>query len=55
LLKQKHYEPLSIKEEVILVFAGMKGYLEPVAVSAIVDFKEFLVKFIGQYQTSRSY
>jgi proton translocating ATP synthase F1 alpha subunit len=55
LLKQKQYEPLSIKEEVILVFAGMKGYLEPVAVSAIVDFKEFLVKFIGQYQTSRSY
>jgi F-type H+-transporting ATPase subunit alpha len=50
LLKQKQYEPLSIKDEVILVFAGMKGYLESISVQSIVNFKEFLVNFIGKYQ-----
>jgi proton translocating ATP synthase F1 alpha subunit len=49
LLKQKQYEPLSIKEEVILVFAGMKGYLETISVRSIVRFKKFLVNFIGNY------
>jgi F-type H+-transporting ATPase subunit alpha len=49
-LKQKQYEPLSIKDEVILVFAGMKGYLESISVQSIVNFKEFLVNFIGKYQ-----
>jgi proton translocating ATP synthase F1 alpha subunit len=46
LLKQKQYAPLSIKEEVILVFAGMKGYLDTIAVRSIVDFKEFLLNLI---------
>jgi proton translocating ATP synthase F1 alpha subunit len=49
LLKQKQYEPLSIKEEVILVFAGMKGYLETISVRSIVSFKEFLIEFIEKY------
>jgi F-type H+-transporting ATPase subunit alpha len=50
LLKQKQYTPLSIKEEVILIFAGMKGYLDTLAVDVIADFKEFLVKFISNYK-----
>ena len=49
LLKQKQYEPLSIKEEVILVFAGVKGYLDRIAVQVIYFFKAFLLKFILQY------
>jgi F-type H+-transporting ATPase subunit alpha len=49
LLKQSQYAPLSIKEEVILVFAGMKGYLDTIAVQAIVRFKTFLLTFILKY------
>jgi len=51
LLKQKQYAPLHIKEEVILVFAGMKGYLDTIAVTCIGDFKEFLLEFILNYMT----
>ena len=43
LLKQNQYEPLAIKEEVILVFAGLKGYLDSIPVPLVVDFKTFLL------------
>jgi F-type H+-transporting ATPase subunit alpha len=49
LLKQKQYSPLNIQEEVILVFVGMKGYLDTIAVQSVVDFKEFLLKLVGTY------
>jgi len=49
LLKQGQYAPLNIKEEVILVFAGMKGYLDTVAVSKVSQFKEFLLDFTTNY------
>lgn len=49
LLKQKQYEPLSIKEEVILVFAGVRGYLDGIAVQVIYFFKEFLLKLALKY------
>jgi proton translocating ATP synthase F1 alpha subunit len=50
LLKQKQYAPLTVKAEVILVFAGMKGYLDTLAVSAVAGFKEFLLEFIANYR-----
>jgi F-type H+-transporting ATPase subunit alpha len=50
LLKQEQYAPLEIKEEVILVFAGMKGYLDKIAVPIIYFFKEFLLKYIVTYK-----
>jgi proton translocating ATP synthase F1 alpha subunit len=51
LLKQQQYEPLAIKEEVILVFTGLKGYLDTIPVSAVVDFKMFLLGLISTYGT----
>ena len=50
LLKQEQYSPLSIKEEVILVFAGMRGYLDRIVIQAIFDFKLFLLEMIRKYQ-----
>jgi F-type H+-transporting ATPase subunit alpha len=48
LLKQKQYAPLTIKAEVILIYAGMKGYLDRLPVYAIVDFTGFLLDFIKE-------
>jgi proton translocating ATP synthase F1 alpha subunit len=50
LLKQKQYAPLTIKEEVILVFVGMKGYLDEIPVKAVGLFKDFLLEFANQYK-----
>jgi proton translocating ATP synthase F1 alpha subunit len=49
LLKQKQYAPMSVKEEIILVFAGMRGYLDEIEVRAVAGFKDFLLEFIGNY------
>jgi F-type H+-transporting ATPase subunit alpha len=50
LLKQEQYKPLTIKEEIILVFAGMRGYLDTIVIQAIFDFKTFLLTMITKYQ-----
>jgi proton translocating ATP synthase F1 alpha subunit len=50
LLKQNQGEPLAIKEEVILVFIGMKGYLDTIPARSVGKFKEFLLGFILNYK-----
>jgi proton translocating ATP synthase F1 alpha subunit len=50
LLKQEQYAPLDIKEQIILVFAGMKGYLDTIPVQKVVAFKKFLLKRVLYYQ-----
>jgi len=43
LLKQPQYSPLAVEEQVVLIYAGVKGYLDEVEVKRIVDFeREFL-------------
>jgi proton translocating ATP synthase F1 alpha subunit len=48
LLKQRQYEPLKIKDEIILIFAGMRGYLDTISVSEITAFKAQLLVFIEE-------
>ncbi|HEC2690352.1 TPA: F0F1 ATP synthase subunit alpha [Campylobacter coli] len=46
LLKQPPYSPLSIEKQVVLIFAGTKGYLDDVAVSKIREFEDGIYPFI---------
>ncbi|EDO6594677.1 F0F1 ATP synthase subunit alpha [Campylobacter coli] len=46
LLKQPPYSPLSVEKQVILIFAGTKGYLDDVAVSQIREFEDGIYPFI---------
>lgn len=46
LLKQPPYSPLSVEKQVVLIFAGTKGYLDDVAVSKIKDFEDGIYPFI---------
>jgi F-type H+-transporting ATPase subunit alpha len=50
LLKQEQYAPLGIKEQIVLVFAGMKGYLDTIPVRRVVAFKKFLLKRVVYYE-----
>lgn len=43
LLKQQQFTPLTVKEQVILVYAGMEGYLDSLEVSQIAKFKDYLI------------
>jgi F-type H+-transporting ATPase subunit alpha len=50
LLKQKQYEPLTVKEQIILIYAGMKGYLDNLEPAQVGSFKAKLLDSIRVQQ-----
>ena len=46
LLKQKQANPLQANVQIILIYSGMKGYLDKLSLSDIAEFKFFLINFI---------
>ncbi|MDH5409745.1 MAG: F0F1 ATP synthase subunit alpha [Alphaproteobacteria bacterium] len=45
-LKQDQYSPLPVEEQVISIFAGVRGYLDPIAVSDITRYEQGLLSDI---------
>ena len=43
LLKQGQYSPLAIEEQIVIIFAGVNGYLDDLSVSVVEDFEKFLL------------
>ena len=39
LLKQKQYSPMTVEEQVISIFCGVKGYLDDIELKDIADFE----------------
>jgi proton translocating ATP synthase F1 alpha subunit len=48
LLKQQKHQPLSRDQEILLLFAGVKGYLDEIAKESISEFKKFLLDFASR-------
>jgi F-type H+-transporting ATPase subunit alpha len=46
LLKQKQANPLQTNVQILLIYSGMKGYLDRLTLSEVSDFKIFLIDFI---------
>ncbi|MGB0719519.1 MAG: F0F1 ATP synthase subunit alpha [Bdellovibrionales bacterium] len=46
LLKQPQYSPLTVEEQVIVIFAGTKGYLDDIAVAQVEDYEKRLLSDI---------
>ncbi len=51
LLKQDQYSPMPIEEQVVAVFAGVRGYLDGVPVGKVTDFER---KFLGEMRASHA-
>ncbi|MCE3037847.1 F0F1 ATP synthase subunit alpha [Helicobacter anatolicus] len=47
-LKQGPYSPLPIEKQVVIIYAGAKGYLDDIAVDNIVEFEKGLYGFIEE-------
>jgi F-type H+/Na+-transporting ATPase subunit alpha len=47
LLKQQQYQPLGLPEEVIMIFASTRGYMDKVPVSRIKDYQTQSMRFIN--------
>jgi F-type H+-transporting ATPase subunit alpha len=46
ILKQDQYVPMSMEEQVIVLFAGTKGYLDDVPVESVRKFEDELLRYI---------
>jgi F-type H+-transporting ATPase subunit alpha len=46
LLKQPQYSPLQMEEQVVVVYAGTRGYLDKVALDAVPRFEAELLRYI---------
>ena len=50
LLKQPQYSPLPVEEQVVSIFAGVNGYLDPLSVEEVTRFEEgFLSEFRAKH------
>ncbi len=46
LLKQPQYQPMAVEEQVVVIYAGVKGYLDTLEVSAISRFEAELLRLV---------
>lgn len=46
LLKQKQASPLKANTQILLIYAGMKGYLDKLSLTQVGEFKLFLIDYI---------
>ena len=47
LLKQGQYKPLTIEDQVIMIFSGVRGYLKAIPMDQIGSFEEGLLNFVN--------
>lgn len=47
LLKQKQASPLPANIQIIMIYSGMKGYLDKLSLAQVVKFKAFLVDYMN--------
>ena len=45
LLKQNQYQPMSVEKQVIMIYAGINGYLDKYPVSAVKEFEQELLSY----------
>jgi len=54
LLKQDQYSPLSIQDQIIIIYSGVKGFLRTVVLKEIKKFENNLLNFINNCSLSKS-
>ena len=51
LLKQGQFSPLDVVEEVLVIFAGTRGYLDKVPVNQVAAWEKGFLKFIHEQKS----
>ncbi|KAI3654457.1 hypothetical protein MP228_001176 [Amoeboaphelidium protococcarum] len=50
LLKQKQYSPLPVEEQVVIIYAGVNGFLDKLPVNKVGEFEKAIIPFVkSQY------
>jgi len=45
LLKQKQASPLNVNVQILMIYSGMKGYLDKLSIEDVSSFKVFLINY----------
>jgi F-type H+-transporting ATPase subunit alpha len=48
LLKQPQYQPMPVEQQVIVIYAGTKGYMDDIEVSRVSEFQNGLLTYVDQ-------
>jgi F-type H+-transporting ATPase subunit alpha len=48
LLKQPQFSPMKVEEQVVSIFAGTRGYLDPIPVAAVSRFEEEMLRMLRE-------
>jgi len=46
ILKQKQYVPMSVENQVIIIFAGVNGYMDDIAINQVIDYEGSLIEYL---------
>ncbi len=46
ILKQPQYEPIAVEEQVLMIYAGVNGYLDAIPVEQVVHYEQDFIKFM---------
>ena len=46
LLKQKQFSPMPVEEQVVSIFAGTNGYLDPIATNRVTDYEDQMLGYM---------
>jgi len=46
ILKQKQYVPMSVENQVIIIFAGVNGYMDDIAIDQVIDYEGSLIEYL---------
>ncbi|ABS60192.1 F0F1 ATP synthase subunit alpha [Fervidobacterium nodosum] len=52
LMKQPQYSPMEVEDQVVVLFAGINGYLDDLPINAVKAFEEGLLKFVKEKYSS---
>jgi len=55
LLKQKQGSPLPANIQILLIYSGMKGYLDSLSLTEVISFKIFFVDFIYRHNILKGF
>jgi F-type H+-transporting ATPase subunit alpha len=48
ILKQKQYQPMDVVDEVLIIYAGTKGYLDKVPIRQVQDWETQFLRFMHE-------
>lgn len=52
ILKQKKHAPLSLEEEILILYSAVNGFLDEIEINDLLDFEKKLLAYFKQYHSS---